>query len=506
MRPFDAPRPDSYASVPPAIGPRRARSLRLPPGPRSASGLGPLVPFQRDTPGFLMRLRAEHGEAASFLLGRQLFIALFAPAMVHDALVVHQHDLVKGVGFARMRLVLGEGLLTNEEPVHLRHRRMMQAPFHHTRLDAYAALMADLTREELDRWRPGDVLPVAPTMMALTLAIVARTLFGTDARAHAPRIGHAMDVAIDRIERTMLPGLDRLDRVPLPWFRAFRRASDDLAEVAEALIAERRAAARRHGADASDDGPGPRDLATLRREEDLLGLLFALRDEDGSAFSDDEVRDEALTLILSGHETTANVLTWAFSLLATHPDARAELEAEADAQAWLAEDRAPTVAELMAAPVAGRVLAETLRLCPPVWVAPRRALVDTQLGGVAVPAGAHVLVSQYVTHRDPVHFPDPERFEPERWRDGLERRLPRGAYIPFGAGTRRCLGDQFALLEGRIILLAAAHRLRLEPLDAARPLPVAQPRATYRARGPVPMRIVARTPEVVRRPQAAART
>jgi len=504
MRPFDAPRPESYPPLPPAIGPRRARSLPLPPGPRSATGLGPLLRFQRDTPGFLMRLRAEHGDAASFLLGRQLFVALFAPAMVHDALVVRQHDLVKGVGFARMRLVLGEGLLTNEEPIHLRHRRMMQAPFHHDRLDAYAALMTDLTRDELDRWRPGDVLHVAPAMMALTLEIVARTLFGTDARAHAPRIGHAMDVAIDRIERTMLPGLDRLDRLPLPWFRAFRRAADELAVVAEDLIAERRTAAADR--DASDGDRGPRDLATLRREEDLLGLLLALRDEDGSAFSDDEVRDEALTLILSGHETTANVLTWAFSFLAADPDARAALEAEADAQAWLAEDRAPTVAELMAAPVAGWVLDETLRLCPPVWVAPRRALVDTELGGVAVPAGAHVLVSQYVTHRDPDRFPDPERFDPWRWRDGLERRLPRGAYVPFGAGTRRCLGDQFALLEGRIILLSAAHRLRLEPLDPARPLPTAQPRATYRARGTVPMRVIARTGDRGLSPQAAART
>jgi cytochrome P450 len=499
VRPFDAPRPASYAPLPPPIGPARARRTALPPGPRSRLGLGPLLRFQRDTPGFLIRLRAEHGDAAAFLLGRQLFVAVFAPAMVHDALVARQHDLVKGVGFARMRLVLGEGLLTNEEPVHLRHRRMMQAPFHHSRLDGYAALMADLAREEVDRWRPGGVVRLAPAMMSLTLGIVARTLFGTDARAHAGRIAAAMDVAIDRIERTMLPGLDRLDGLPLPWFRAFRRASDDLAEVAEGLVAERRARAA-----AAADGTAPVDVATARREEDLLGLLLALRDEDGSAFSDDEVRDEALTLILSGHETTANVLTWAFSLLAAHPEARDALEAEADAQDWLDGDRAPTVAELMAAPVAGWVLDETLRLCPPVWVAPRRAVVDTELGGVPVPAGAHVLVSQYVTHRDPTHFPDPERFDPWRWRDGLERRLPRGAYVPFGGGTRRCLGDQFALLEGRAILLAAARRVRLEPLDASRPLPAAQPRATYRARGPVPMRVVAREP--ARRPQAAART
>jgi cytochrome P450 len=401
--------------------------------------------------------------------------------MVQDVLVTKQHSFVKGVGFERMRKVLGEGLLTNEEPIHLRHRRMMQAPFHHSRLDGYAALMAGLTRDELDGWRPGAVLPLAPAMMRLTLEIVARSLFGTGAAEDAARIGEAMDVAIDRIERTMLPGMDRFDGSRLPWFREFGRAADELAVIAERLVTERRARA-----------DTTIDIATARREEDLLGLLLALRDEDGSAFSDDEVRDEALTLILSGHETTANTLTWAFSYLASAPEVRHALEAEADAQTWIDEGRVPSVEDLMAVPVASAVLRETLRLAPPVWVAPRRALEDVDVQGVAIPAGAHVIVSQYVTHRDPDHFPDPEAFVPSRWDDDLERGLPRGAYVPFGGGTRRCLGDQFALLEGRIILLEVARRFRLEPVDARRALPPAQPRATYRARGQVPMRIVAR--------------
>jgi cytochrome P450 len=478
-RPFTAPRPASYAIVPDPVAFDSLDSTSLPPGPRPfATGLQTLR-FVRDTPRFLMDLRARYGTAASFELRGQVFLALFAPAMVNDVLVAKQHSFVKGVGFERMRKVLGEGLLTNEEPIHLRHRRMMQAPFHHSRLDGYAALMAALTHETLDRWGPGDVVQVGPEMMRLTLEIVARSLFGTGAAQEAERIGAAMDVAIDRIERTMLPGMDRFDDTRLPWFREFARASDELAVIAERLVAQRRALADR----------SPTDVATARREEDLLGLLLALRDEDGSAFSDDEVRDEALTLILSGHETTANTLTWAFSYLTAHPAARQALEEEADAQGWLRERRAPTVEELIATPVASSVLNETLRLAPPVWVAPRRALEPVDVQGVRVPAGAHVIVSQYVTHRDPVHFPDPEEFLPGRWDDGFERSLPRGAYVPFGGGSRRCLGDQFALLEGRIILLAAAHRLRLEAMDPRRPVPRAQPRATYRARGPVPMRV-----------------
>ncbi len=485
-RPFTALRPAEYAPVPP---PRTFASVDralLPPGPR------PYIPglltlrFVRDTPRFLMDLRARYGDAASFTLRGELFLALFTPAMVNDVLVAKQRSFVKGVGFARMRKVLGEGLLTNEEPIHLRHRRMMQAPFHHSRLDGYAALMATLTHDAIDRWGPDEVVHVGPEMMRLTLEIVARSLFGTGAAKDAERIGAAMDVAIDRIERTMLPGMERFDDTRMPWFREFARASDELAVIAERLVSERR---ERSDLRSETD---PIDIATARREEDLLGLLLALRDEDGSAFSDDEVRDEALTLILSGHETTANTLTWAFSYLASAPAMRRALEEEADAQPWLMQRRAPTVEELMSTPVASAVLNETLRLAPPVWVAPRRALEDVSIQGVHVPAGAHVIVSQYVTHRDPAYFPDPETFRPARWEDGFERSLPRGAYVPFGAGTRRCLGDQFALLEGRIILLAAAHRLRLDPLDASRPIPRAQPRATYRARGVVPMRVALR--------------
>jgi cytochrome P450 len=487
-RPFTAERPASYARVPDAVPLDDSARPSLPPGPRPVLPGLQTLRFVRDTPQFLMALRRRYGDASAFALRGELFIALFSPAMVNQVLVTQQHAFVKGVGFARMRKVLGEGLLTNEEPIHLRHRRMMQAPFHHSRLDGYAALMADLTHQEIVRWRPGGRLLLAPAMMRLTLEIVARTLFGTSAGHEGERIGRAMDVAIDRIERTMLPGLDRFDTTRLPWFREFARAADELAEIAERLVSERRMRAGRE----------PAELVTARRDEDLLGLLLALRDEDGSAFSDDEVRDEALTLILSGHETTANTLTWAFSFLAANPAIRTALEEEADAQSWLTEGRAPTVEELMATPVAGSVLNETLRLSPPVWVAPRRALVDVVIEGVHVPAGAHVIVSQYVTHRDPALFPEPEAFRPERWVPGFERSLPRGGYVPFGGGTRRCLGDQFALLEGRIILLAVARSHRLEPVAGRRSIPKAQPRATYRAKGPVPVRVVPR--------QAALRT
>ena len=197
--------------------------------------------------------------------------------------------------------------------------------------------------------------------------------------------------------------------------------------------------------------------------------------------SHDEVRDETLTLILSGHETTANALTWALAHLRDRDDLWAALADEAVEA--LPQGQPASLRRVLAAPVAGAILAEALRLAPPVWVAPRRALEDVEVGGIAVPRGAHVLVSQYATHRSPSWFDEPGAFRPERWLDGLEERLPRGAYFPFGAGTRKCLGDQFALLEGRIILLEMARGARLVPLGSG--LPRARPRATYRPGGAV---------------------
>jgi len=475
-RPFSTPRPDSYAPIPPAIRSRK-HFVDLPPGPTSRLPGQLLYRFQKDTPAFLIDLRQTYGDASSFFLNGQLFIALFSPEMVYQVTTSKQSSFVKGVGFARMRKVLGEGLLTNEEPIHLRHRRMMQPPFKKDRLDSYSSLMTNLTREQIATWRDGSEILLGPEMMRLTLAIVAQTLFGTSARRYERPIAESMEVAIDRIERTMLPGLQLFDDLPVPYWRKFGEAADELALIAEELIKTRR--------------NDPND------SDDLLGLLLSLHDDDGVVFTDEEVRDEALTLILSGHETTANMLTWAFSWLATRSDIQSALRAEADSAIWPQSDKTPSIEDVLGndengapkLPVASAIVAESLRMAPPVWVAPRRAIEDVEVDGVQVPAGAHVIVSQYVTQRDQQWFPEPNEWRPERWYGDLAKRLPRGAYFPFGGGTRKCLGDQFALLESRIILLEVASRMRLGPADANQPVPRAQPRATYRPKGPVPMKV-----------------
>ena len=462
LAPFRTPRPAEYAPIPQAIGRRAISRQALPPGPDS-----PLLTlrFQRDTPGFLRSTRDQYGELVSFFLGGQLFFGAFAPEAVQDVTVTKQRSFIKGVGFDRMRKVLGTGLLTNEEPIHLRHRRLMQSPFHISKISSYATTMLDLTRKHISRWRVGEQVAIGPEMMALTFDIVADILFGSDISADTKRVQRSMHIAIDRIERTMLPGLDRFDNLPLPYFRKFESAANDLNAVATRIISER--------------------IANGTTRDDLLGTLLEAQTPEGDRLSASEISDETLTLILSGHETTANVLTWVFSYLSEHPQYWDQLAAEADS-VFVSEGSEQFASKLFAAPVASAIFNETLRLCPPVWVAPRRAIEKVELSGYEIPKGAHVLVSQYVTQRDDRYFAEPDRFNPGRWNGEFERSLPKGAFFPFGAGTRKCLGDQFALLEGRIIILEIARRFRLELTGA---FPKAQPRATYRPKGPVAMRI-----------------
>ena len=458
-KPYGAPRPVEYAPIPDPIFRKSWHKDSKLPGPNPLFADFLTATFMFNTPKFLLKMQQKYGTTCSFFLSRRLFIGLFSPAAVHEVTVAQQHSFVKGVGFARMRKVLGEGLLTNEEPIHLAHRRMMQPPFHHGNLDTYVEIMYNLIEEHTNNWRGKSSIELAPEMMALTLEIVSRCLFGLDSHQYTKAIAHSMGVAIDRIERTMLPGLERFDKSGIKYFKEFEIASDRLVDIAEAIINKRIA---------SDE----------KKDDDLLGILLQMRDQ----ISVDHIRDEVLTLILSGHETTANVMSWAFSYLSKNPKVRNELEDEADRADWINESRAPTYLELEeSSPVASAILQETMRLAPPVWVAPRIATTDCEIDGVKIPKGAHVLLSQYVTHRNPIYFPNPLQWNPDRWFDpDFEKSLPRGAYFPFGGGSRKCLGEYFAIAEARLILLMVAKNFRLTGS-----FPKAQPRATYRPKGVV---------------------
>jgi cytochrome P450 len=462
-RAYFSPRPEEYAVIPKPIHRRDWKPRADLPGPNPLFSDLLTATFIKDTPNFLLRMHERYGDHCAFFLSRELFIGLFSAEATYQVTVAQQHNFVKGVGFARMRKVLGEGLLTNEEPIHLAHRRLMQPPFHHGNLDGYVSKMYQIINAHLMGWKDKSEVDLAPEMMSLTLEIVSQCLFGLDSSKYTKEIAHSMEIAIDRIERTMLPGLDRFDAKKFGYFKAFEIAATNLAEIAEEIIKER-------------------INSNVTHSDDLLGILLQMKDQ----ISMSHIRDEVLTLILSGHETTANMITWAFAYLSENPDFAKKLSHEASNQDWLNQSRPPTYQELEeSSPLASAIISESLRLAPPVWVAPRIAVKDCVIDGVSIPAGAHVLVSQYVTQRSKPHFLDENQWNPEKWlNNDFEKSLSRGSYFPFGAGSRKCLGEYFALAESRLILLMVAKQFNLKMN-----FPKALPRATYRPKGPVKSKI-----------------
>ena len=409
--------------------------------------------FTRDSLGFLTAAAREHGDVVQWRLGTERMALVNHPDDVRDVLVTRGRSFRKGRGLERARLLLGDGLLTSEGDFHLRQRRLAQPAFHRQRVAAYGASMTALAARAGARWRPGETLDAADEMMRLALAIVGETLFGADMEGEAGEIGEALTQALHAFSFAMLPFGELLQRATfLPPVRRFNRARARLDATVYRLIAERRAGA----------GGG----------DDLLSMLVAARDTegDGAGMTDEQLRDEAMTILLAGHETTANALTWTWYLLSQHPAAEAALHAElADALGG----RAPGADDLPRLPYARMVLAESMRLFPPAWVIGRRAVEPYAVRGETLPARTVVLVSQYVVHRDPRWWPEPERFRPERWAEDAGDR-PRFAYFPFGAGTRVCIGEQFAWMEGVLVLATIAQRwrLRLVPGHPVAPQPI----------------------------------
>jgi cytochrome P450 len=414
--------------------------------------------FWRDPTGQALRISREHGDVASFRFGSDLHVLVNDPEAIRRVLVTDQRLYMKGKALQEAKRVLGEGLLTSEGEHHLRQRRLIQPLFHHGHIGAYGEAMTQLAEGLQGRWRHGETRDLHEDMTRLTLAIVGRTLFDADVKGEAREIGEALEVALESVNTLVFPFGSLWERSPLPGPRRFRRACERLDATIYRLIAERRAA----GLEGSD----------------LLSLLLRARDEagDGAGMTDRQVRDEAMTLFLAGHETTANLLTWTWYLLSQAPEAEQRLHAELDR---VLGGRLPRVEDLHALSFMERVIDESLRLYPPVWLFGRRALEDTDLGGYAIPRDTVVSVSQWVTHHDPRWYPDPWRFDPDRWDPGEAAKRPQHAFFPFGGGTRVCIGEGFARMEAKLVLatiasrwqlrLAAGHRVELRPRITLRP-------------------------------------
>jgi cytochrome P450 len=422
-----------------------------------------LPEFYKHPAEFVQRMGRQYGDIAFVSVGPQNVYLLSHPDYVQDVLLNRQNLFKKSPVLERAKAMLGEGLLTSEEPFHLKQRRVIQPVFHRERLAGYGAIMAECAAQYRERWRDGQELNLTDEMAKLTLAIVARALFSSDVESEADQIGHALKASMRASELILLPYSGILEKIPiLPPMRRFRKARAVLDSVIFGLIEERRSAGFRAGG--------------LDDAKDLLTQLLAARYEDGTGMSNQQVRDEALTLFVAGHETTAVGITWGWYLLSQNPEAEACFHAELDE---VLGDRVPEFADLPRLRYTEAVFAETLRLFPPVWGVGRRALTDIEIGGYQIPKGSVVAASPWAMHRDPRWFPEPEQFRPERWLEEAPSR-PKFAYFPFGGGLRGCIGDRFALAEGALVMATLAQRWRFQ-LKPGHPVET-HPMITLRAR------------------------
>jgi cytochrome P450 len=439
-------------------------ALIRPPGPRSRSIGGSFGPFRADPLTFLQRCAAEFGDISYFRAAHQHMYFVNTPALVQETLVTQSGKFIKSRILQRAKALLGEGLLTNEGASHLRQRRLVQPAFHRDRLIRYADDMTTLAVRARERWRAGETIDIDREMMRLTLGIVGRTLFSAEVDEDAETVGEAMNALIEMMPLLMFPGSQLLLRMPLPFLRRFQRAGEKLDATIYRIIDER----RRSGADTGD----------------LLSMLLLARDTEGdqTGMTDKQVRDETLTLFIAGHETTATALTWAWYLLAQHPEAEARMHAEIDRELG---GRPPAFADVPRLTYTEHVFAEAMRLYPPAWAIGRMAVEELELGGYRVPKKSIVLLSPYVMHRATEWWPEPDRFRPERWEEDAGVR-PKFAYFPFGGGPRLCIGERFAWMEGVLVLAAVAQQWRFRRQDPS-PVELA-PLLTLRPKGGLRLR------------------
>jgi cytochrome P450 len=453
-----------------AAGTAAARPKRgLPPGPR---GVWHMWRMLRSPSAWLEVLAGWTRDYGNIVFFRFLGVPVCLindPAAIEQVLVIQNQNFTKSLDYRALSRILGQGLLTSEGELWKRQRHLVQPAFYRERILSYGGIMTAYAARMAETWRDGEVRDVHRDMMGVTLEIAARCLFNVDVAGNAGAIGEALAVMMEDIFKlvnfSFLP-----DWMPLAGSRRFRRAVRDLNRIVYGMIHERRASGQ--------------------AGSDLMGMLLEARDENGAGMPDRQLRDEVMTLLLAGHETTANTLAWTLYLLAQHPEVQTALAAEVRD---VLHGSAPEAGSLHTLPFTQMVLMESQRLYPPAWAIGRKALAPFEVLDYRLPAGTNVGISQWILHRDPRYYPDPERFDPERWREEVSgrRTLPKFAYIPFGAGPRVCVGAGLAITEAALVLDILIQRFRFslaseEPVEAL-------PSVTLRPKSGLQLRIHKRT-------------
>jgi cytochrome P450 len=426
-------------------------ALRDPPRARAAYPGQLVLALRRDPLGLVSRLAAEYGDVVRIPVPFRAPVHLFSHAdHVRELLVTQAAHFGRGLAIERAALVLGDGLLTIDGERHRRHRRLMQPSFSRRELDRHVSVVAGAALEHARRWTPGEAIDVSREMATLAMAAVSRVMFGEDLGGSAETAADALAVLLEFSDRLMLPLSGLWTSLPTKPVRRARAALATLDRILYALIESKRRQAR---------------------GEDLLSSLVAAQEDEGggSRLTDRELRDEAMTLLLAGHETTASALTWTWSLLATHAPEHARV---ADESRRVLGGRLATATDLEQLNAAEQIFAESMRLFPPVWSVGRRALDDVTIGGCRLARDDVAVVSQWVIQRDARFWADPLRFDPSRFAGADRARRPRPAFFPFGDGARRCIGESLAWMIGATVLATLAPRIRFEHLAGHQPTPI----------------------------------
>ncbi len=423
------------------LAPRIAEPARsFPPGPKGLPVLGNLLDMGRDTLGFLEACAHEHGDVVAFRLGSWPCVLLSNPDDIETVLVKRHGDFVKNSFFWRhVTGLFGQGILTSEGELWRRQRRIAAPAFAGPRLKAYGVTIVEHTIRQIALWRDGQTFDLHEEMMKLSLRIAAKTLFNSEVERDIETIDHALNDLLEEIRARFVRPVFIPDWVPLPGHLRYGRGIRNIEKVLDRMICERR--------------------SNVGDRQDFLSELMAARDKSGRPMSDRQLRDEAITLLLAGHETTALTLSWTWHFVGQDSDVGIRLAEEVD---QVLGGHPPTVDDIPKLSFTEAVIQESMRLRPPAWGIGREALKDTEIGGYPIRVGTTIFISQWVLHHHPRYFDDPRVFRPDRWMSGLANRLPRFAFFPFGGGPRICIGHRFAMMEAVLMLATMVQHVTLE--------------------------------------------
>ena len=482
----------------------KSLSVNYPPGPSSRLPLNLFLAFLRDPLTVLRNVSREYGDISHFKFGKQNIYLINDPDYIRDVLVTYNNNFIKSRGLQLAKRILGEGLLTSEGELHHRQRQLIQSVFQPDEIPKYANIMIDYALDTSSRWNDRSIIDIHKEFMHLTLAVVSKAFFNVSIEeSEIKEIDQYVTALIEYFNRARMPFASIIEKLPLPNNIRFRHAKKQLDTIIYRIIDT-------HKINNSKDDEQRRsyphkDLMSLFLQDQTNAYISANENKKTTDKRDHKIhniktkrqlRDNVTTIFLAGHETVANALTWTFYLLSQNHKEEKRLHQEVDSIINDDSKRALTVNDIHKLEYTERVFAESMRLYPPAWAIGRQAIRDCKIGDYVIPAGSSILMSQYLMHRNPSYFPEPERFDPERWNPQEKAKRPRFSYFPFGGGPRSCIGEAFAWMEGILVIATIARdwKMRIKPGHSV----ILQPLITLRPKYGMQMRLIRRSNNNVR--------